>query len=193
MTETMDAAGLGRGRRMSRQRKRYAVLRLLRGEDIETVTRALGITAATLSGWREAFLAAGEASLATRSIDGEALESQQLKVLLARCCSSASCWRSRSQPWRAVALWPARGHGHEPDRLAHRRQAPMAWPGMPGLARSPGHDLPPSSAASGGDAEAAWPSRANAGSHHGSAVREGRATTTAPSSRKRGTLCGALT
>ena len=38
-------------------------LRLLRGEDLETVSRSLGVTAATLSGWREAFLAAGEAAL----------------------------------------------------------------------------------------------------------------------------------
>ena len=50
---------------MSRQRKRDAVLRLLRGEDLELVPRALGVTAATSSGWRDAFLAAGEASLAT--------------------------------------------------------------------------------------------------------------------------------
>ena len=57
------AAGLGRGGRMSRQRKSAAVLRLLRGEDLETVSRSLGVTAATLSGWREAFLAAGEAAL----------------------------------------------------------------------------------------------------------------------------------
>ena len=57
------AAALGRGGRMSRQRKSAAVLRLLRGEDLETVSRSLGVTAATLSGWREAFLAAGEAAL----------------------------------------------------------------------------------------------------------------------------------
>jgi hypothetical protein len=46
-TEMMDTAGPGRGGRMSRQRKRDAVLRLLRGEDLETVSRALGVTAAT--------------------------------------------------------------------------------------------------------------------------------------------------
>jgi transposase len=65
-TADTNAVGLGRGGRMSRQRKREAVLRLLRGEDLELVSRSLGVTAATLSGWREAFLAAGEASLATR-------------------------------------------------------------------------------------------------------------------------------
>ena len=76
------AAGPGRGGRMSRQRKRDAVLRLLRGEDLEMVSRALGATAATLSGWRDAFLVAGEASLATRATDGEALESERLKARL---------------------------------------------------------------------------------------------------------------
>ena len=48
--ETTGAAGPGRGGRMSRRRKRDAVLRLLRGEDLETVSRGLGVAAATLSG-----------------------------------------------------------------------------------------------------------------------------------------------
>ena len=74
--------GLGRGGRMSRQRKRDAVLRLLRGEDLEILSRALGVTAATLSGWQDTFVAAGEASLATRSTDGEALETERLKAKL---------------------------------------------------------------------------------------------------------------
>src|SRR5829696_137500 len=76
------AAALGRGGRMSRQRKMAAVLRLLRGEVLETVSRALGVTAATLSGWRDAFLAAGEAALATKATSGETLESDRLKAKL---------------------------------------------------------------------------------------------------------------
>ena len=79
---TSGVAGPGRGGRMSRQRKRDAVLRLLRGEDLETASRALGVTAATLTAWRDAFLTAGEASLATRPRDGEALESERLKARL---------------------------------------------------------------------------------------------------------------
>ena len=75
-------AALGRGGRMSRQRKTAAVLRLLRGEDLETVSRGLGVTAATLSGWREAFLAAGEAALSTKPVSGEELESERLKATL---------------------------------------------------------------------------------------------------------------
>ena len=80
--ETTGAAGPGRGGRMSRRRKRDAVLRLLRGEDLEAVSRALGVTAATLSGWRDAFLAAGEASLASRPVAGEELESERLEARL---------------------------------------------------------------------------------------------------------------
>ncbi len=76
------AAALGRGGRMSRQRKTAAVLRLLRGEDLEMVSRSLGVTAATLSEWREAFLAAGEAALTTRPGSGEEQQSDRLKVRL---------------------------------------------------------------------------------------------------------------
>ena len=67
---------------MSRQRKSAAVLRLLRGEDLETVSRSLGVTAATLSGWREAFLAAGEAALSTKPASRDELESERLKAKL---------------------------------------------------------------------------------------------------------------
>jgi transposase len=76
------AAALGRGGRMSRQRKTAAVLRLLRGEDLETVSRELGVTAATLTSWHDAFLAAGEAALTTRTATGEELQSDRLKARL---------------------------------------------------------------------------------------------------------------
>jgi len=76
------AAAPGRGGRMSRQRKTAAVLRLLRGEDLEMVSRSLGVTAATLTAWRDAFLAAGEAALVTRPESGEALENDRLKAKL---------------------------------------------------------------------------------------------------------------
>lgn len=76
------AASPGRGGRMSRQRKTAAVLRLLRGEDLDLVSRSLGVTAATLTGWRDAFLAAGEAALTTQPTTGDALESARLKARL---------------------------------------------------------------------------------------------------------------
>src|SRR3712207_4820266 len=104
-TTERTGVGPGRGGRMSRQRKRDAVLRLLRGEDIETLSRALGVTAAILMEWQEAFLAAGEASLTTRPTTGEGLRASASRRSLARCCSNASCWRPRSRPWRPSALW----------------------------------------------------------------------------------------
>ena len=52
------------------------------GQDLDTVSRSLGVTAATLSGWRDAFLDGGEASLATKPTDGEERESDRLKARL---------------------------------------------------------------------------------------------------------------
>ena len=63
------SAAPGRERRMTAGRKRDAVLRLLRGEPLEIVARELGVTAADLSAWREAFLEAGAASLKARARD----------------------------------------------------------------------------------------------------------------------------
>ena len=104
--------GLGRGGRLSRQRKRDAVLRLLRGEDLETLSRALGVTAATLSGWQDSFVAAGEASLATRSPDGEALETERLKAKLGEMLLERELLEAK-----ITAL-----EGHRP--LARRRSRP---------------------------------------------------------------------
>ena len=108
------ATSLGRGGRMSRQRKRDAVLRLLRGEDLELVSRALGVTAATLSGWRDAFLAGGEASLATRPVDGEAFESGRLKAKLGEMLLERELLEAK------IAALEARS----PGPLARRRLRP---------------------------------------------------------------------
>ena len=97
---------------MSRQRKRDAVLRLLRGEDLEMVSRSLGVTAATLSGWRDAFLTAGEASLSTRPTDGEALESERLKARLGEMLLERELVEAK------IALLEAR----EPGPLAQPRR-----------------------------------------------------------------------
>jgi Transposase len=67
-------------RRMSARRKQEAVLRLLRGEDLELVSRELGVTAAELSGWRDQFLAAGEASLKSRPADARDAEIGRLQA-----------------------------------------------------------------------------------------------------------------
>ena len=60
---------LGERGRFSSPRKTAAVLRLLRGEDLELLSRELGVTAATLSEWRDDFLAGGQAALKSRPTD----------------------------------------------------------------------------------------------------------------------------
>src|SRR3954447_12487644 len=84
-SERAHHAGAGgstpkRRRRMSARRKQDVVLRLLRGEDLELVSREVAVTAAELCGWREAFLAAGEASLKSRPTDARDDEIGRLKA-----------------------------------------------------------------------------------------------------------------
>jgi transposase len=74
-----DGSVPGPRRRMSARRKRETVLRLLRGEDLELVSRELGATAAEPSGWRDQFLAGGEASLRSRPADARDGEIGRLK------------------------------------------------------------------------------------------------------------------
>ena len=64
---------------MSSQRKQESVLRLLLGEDLELVSRELGVTAADLSGWRDSFLAGGAASLKSRPEDPRDRELRAMK------------------------------------------------------------------------------------------------------------------
>ena len=84
----------GRGR-WSAKRKMAVVLRLLRGEDIETLSRELGVTAATLSGWREQSLVGMEANLKAREADVDNEETQRLKSLVADLSMSNELLREK--------------------------------------------------------------------------------------------------
>ena len=55
--------------RFSARRKTEAVLRLLRGEDLDTLSRELGVIASTLSAWRDSFLDGGTAAMRSRPAD----------------------------------------------------------------------------------------------------------------------------
>ena len=66
--------------RFSARRKRETVLRLLRGEDLESVSRELGVTAARVSQWRDQFLAAGQASLKSRAPDARDEDNRRLQA-----------------------------------------------------------------------------------------------------------------
>jgi transposase-like protein len=66
--------------RFSSQRKTATVLRLLRGESLELLARELGVTAATLAGWRDDFLAGGQATLKSRPTDDRDEEIARLRA-----------------------------------------------------------------------------------------------------------------
>ena len=79
-TSSIEAiASPGSIRRMTAARKQSAILRLLRGESLDILTRELRVTAADLSDWRDKFLAAGEAGLKNRPLDGRDAEISRLK------------------------------------------------------------------------------------------------------------------
>ena len=79
--------------RFSSKRKTEAVLRLLRGEDLEGLSREYAVTAARLSQWRDEFLASGEAGLKGREADSrdEQLRALQAKVGELTMDLEASC------------------------------------------------------------------------------------------------------
>lgn len=77
-----SSALVGRGR-WSARRKVSVVLELLRGADLESVSRRQGVTAAKLSQWRDEFLAGGEARLKHREEAIEDEDTRRLKSVVA--------------------------------------------------------------------------------------------------------------
>jgi hypothetical protein len=69
--------------RWSSKKKMDAVVRLLKGEDLDTLSRELRVNAARLSCWREVFLANGLAGLKGREIDARDEKIHQLQKALA--------------------------------------------------------------------------------------------------------------
>src|SRR5215211_5566335 len=68
--------------RWSSRRKTEVVLRLLRGEALDALSRELGVTAATLAQWRDQFLAAGQAGVRSRPPDAHDEDVARLRAKL---------------------------------------------------------------------------------------------------------------
>jgi transposase len=68
--------------RWSARRKEGVVMRLLRGESLDLLSRETGQPAGRISGWREEFLAAGREGLKSRpvAVEDVALRAAQRKV-----------------------------------------------------------------------------------------------------------------
>jgi transposase-like protein len=86
------------------------VLRVLRGETLDAVSRSIGVTAGTLAGWRDHFLAGGEASLKSRPADERDDEIQRLRakigeITMANELLLERCHRMEDEK---PFLWPRR-------------------------------------------------------------------------------------
>jgi len=68
--------------RFSVKRKSKAVLRLLRGEDLDLLSREYKVTAGKLSQWRDAFMSGGQSGLQPGMVDDrtDQIEKLQAKV-----------------------------------------------------------------------------------------------------------------
>ncbi len=99
------------GGRWSSKRKMSVVLALLRGADLESTSRKHRVTVATLTEWRERFLAAGEAGMKSRETDVEDEENKRLKSAVANLCVENELLREkigRLENGRPLAFWKSR-------------------------------------------------------------------------------------
>ena len=94
--------------RFSARRKREAVLRLLRGEGLDVLSRELGVTAATLSQWRDQFLAGGQANLKSRAPDARDEEIQRLRAKIGEITMANELLRDRCHSLEAGLPLPPR-------------------------------------------------------------------------------------
>lgn len=104
-----DASGAGpRERRFSAAKKAEAAMRLLRGESLDVLSRELAVTAATLSEWRDAFLAGGEAALKSRQVTPQDDEILHLKAMIGDLAMRNELLLERAKLAEAASPFPWR-------------------------------------------------------------------------------------
>src|SRR4051795_7152476 len=106
--QSSESSALPGAGRWSAKRKTSVVLELLRGADLESTSRRHRVTVATLSEWRERFLAGGEAMLKSRENDAEEEEVKRLKSVVAGVCVDNELLRekiTRLENGRPLAFW----------------------------------------------------------------------------------------
>ena len=136
--------------RWSAGKKVEAVLRLLRGEPLETLSRELGVEAHRLAAWRDDFLERGKEGLkgqrADRSPDERALRQAERKIgqltMENEILRAAAEQRGLSMPpaKRPSSPWPTSCRWRWCAGCSARpaaRWTPAAMPSEPGLARPP--------------------------------------------------------
>jgi hypothetical protein len=87
--------GRGGKGRWSAKRKASVVLELLRGADLESTSRKYGVAAATLTEWRDAFLAAGAEALKARQEAQLDEQGRRMKLVIAEMAMENELLRER--------------------------------------------------------------------------------------------------
>ena len=104
--EAAPESGRGGQGRWSAKRKVSIVLELLRGEDLESLSRKYAVTAATLSAWRDAFLASGEAGLKIREDGLVDEQGRRMKLVIAEMAMANELLRERIQQLEQASPFP---------------------------------------------------------------------------------------
>jgi transposase-like protein len=110
-TEDAPESSAAGGGRWSAKRKVSVVLELLRGADLESASRKYRVTAATLTEWRDRFLAGGETGLKSRESDVEDEERRRLKSVVASVSVENELLRekiARMENGRPLAFWKSK-------------------------------------------------------------------------------------
>lgn len=94
-TEAAPETHSGGKGRWSARRTMSVVAELLRGAGLESTSRKHGVTAATLSEWREAFLGAGEEGLKIRQEDMVDEQGRRMKTVIAELAMENELLRER--------------------------------------------------------------------------------------------------
>jgi transposase len=109
--DASESSATAGGGRWSAKRKVSVILELLRGADLESTSRKYRVTAATLSQWRDRFLAGGEVGLKTRESEVEDEERRRLNSVVATVSIENELLRekiARMENGRPLAFWKSK-------------------------------------------------------------------------------------
>ena len=90
--------------RWSSRRKLEVVLRVLRGEDLDALSREVGVTAGAIAAWRDQVLAGGQAAVRSRPADERDDEIARLRAKVGELTMDNELLRDRAR--RAEANSP---------------------------------------------------------------------------------------
>jgi hypothetical protein len=123
---------LAPGQRWSVARKREVVMRLLRSESVELLSRELAVPIFKLEQWHEKADAALDGALKEREADTASIE------LDAAMKPASSAWRSNccARASRSPAIWSAGGRADGQGDLPHHRPAIRHRARLPALGRA---------------------------------------------------------